>query len=135
MFIKPYAKPRTRDWKDQERLLTQKWSPLFSTPIDQIERPAVVRVLDDMIAGGAPGRANNALAVIKKLMNWSLDRGMIRVNPIAGLKPPTKPKTRDRVLTDGELSRFMDASTSDGYPLGTILQGSVSRRACWARHT
>jgi integrase len=55
-------------------------------------------------------------------MNWALDRGMIEINPIAGLKPPTKPRARDRVLTDGELARLMDAAKHEGYPFGTIAQ-------------
>lgn len=122
MFITLYAKPRNRGWREQERLLDQKWSPLYKTPISEIKRTNVVRILDDIVAGGAPGRANHALAVLKKLMNWSLDRGMIDVNPIAGLKPPSKTKARDRVLTDAELSKFMDASKADAYPFGSILQ-------------
>ena len=122
MFITLYAKPRNRGWREQERLLDQKWSPLYNTPISQIKRTDAVRILDKIVAGGAPGRANNALAVIKKLMNWALDRGMIDVNPIAGLKPPSKPKARDRVLTDVELSKFMEAASEEAYPFGLILQ-------------
>jgi len=47
-----------------------------------------VHVLDQIVASGRPYRANRALAALKKLTNWALDRGMIEVNPIAGLKPP-----------------------------------------------
>jgi integrase len=122
LFVSLYAQPRNRGWKDQERLLKQKWKPLFKKPLNEIKRPDVVRVLDQMIADGAPGRANHAMAVLKKLLNWALDRGMIEVNPITGLKPPTKPKPRDRILTDAELVRFMEASTAQGYPFGTIQQ-------------
>ncbi|MEM5474690.1 Arm DNA-binding domain-containing protein [Hoeflea sp. AS60] len=68
-FIELYAKPRNKDWRGTERVL-QKFSPLFPCPIDQIKRADIVRVLDTIIAGGAPTRANQALAAIKKLMNW-----------------------------------------------------------------
>ncbi|WP_431300633.1 tyrosine-type recombinase/integrase [Tabrizicola sp. BL-A-41-H6] len=122
MFIAIYAKPRNKGWLEQQRLLTQKWVPLFKSPLDEISRPDVVRVLDAIVASGTPGRANHALSALKKLMNWALDRGMIEVNPIAGLKPPTKPRARDRVLTDGELARLMDAAKREGYPFGTIAQ-------------
>ncbi|MDU8945943.1 tyrosine-type recombinase/integrase [Ovoidimarina sediminis] len=121
-FIELYARPRNRGWREQQRLLEQKWCGLFTTPIDQIQRGAVVRILDQMIADGAPGRANNALATLKKLLNWCLDRGMIDINPIAGLKPPTKPKARDRVLTDPEISRFLLAAEDEGYPFGTLAK-------------
>ncbi|MEJ6397314.1 tyrosine-type recombinase/integrase [Yoonia sp. 208BN28-4] len=122
LFITLYAKPRNRGWKDQERLLKQKWKPLFKKRLNEIKRTDAVRVLDQMIADGAPGRANHAMAVLKKLLNWSVDRGMIEVNPISGMSPPTKPRPRDRILTDPEITRFMQASTAQGYPFGTIQQ-------------
>jgi hypothetical protein len=52
---------------------------------------------------GSRYRANRALAQIKKLFAWSLDRGYIDVHPIVGLKPPAKEVSRDRILTDAEL--------------------------------
>jgi site-specific recombinase XerD len=64
-------------------------------------------VLDTIIADGAPTRANRALAAIKKLMNWCIDRGMIETSPVAALKPPTKEVARDRVLSDRELDRLL----------------------------
>jgi integrase len=73
-----------------------------------------------MVVSGAPGRANHALAAIKKLMNWAVDRGMIEINMIAGVKPPTKIIPRERILSDPEISRFMEAAQVEGYPFGTI---------------
>jgi hypothetical protein len=84
------------------------------------KRPPI-RVLDDIIAGGAPFGANRALAAIKKLFAWSLDRGLIEINPIAGIKPPTKERSRDRVLTDQEVSRFCGVTGELGYPFGPLL--------------
>ena len=60
-FIELYARPRNRGWKEVERLLNQKFDCLFQKRLDEIRRTDVVRVLDDMVAAGAPGRANNAL--------------------------------------------------------------------------
>jgi len=84
-FIERYAKPKNRGWRETQRILG-KFTPLLAKPLDQIRRSDVVRILDDIIASGAPFRANRALAAIKKLFAWSLDRGMIEINPIAGLK-------------------------------------------------
>lgn len=101
-FIELYAKPRNKDWRGTDRVL-QKFSPLFPCPIDQIKRADIVRVLDTIIAGGAPTRANRALAAIKKLMNWCVDRAIIETLPVAALRPPTKEIALDRVRTDGEM--------------------------------
>jgi integrase len=47
---------------------------------------------------------------------------MIEVNPIAGVKPPTKIIPRERILSDQEIVNFMRAATAEGYPFGTICQ-------------
>lgn len=120
-FIKLYAKPRNKDWRGTERVL-QKFAPLFSRPTDQIKRADVVRVLDTIIAGGAPTRANRALAAIKKLMNWCVDRAMIETSPVAALRPPTKEIARDRVLSDDELIAIYGAGASEGFPFEQFLK-------------
>ena len=47
---------------------------LFS-PVDQIKRADVVKALDAIVMT-APVSANRALAHLKHLMNWCVDRGM-----------------------------------------------------------
>ena len=76
-----------------ERLLG-KFQALFNKPLVDIKCSDIVRVLDEIVASGTPYRANRALAALKKLMSWALDRGMIDVNPIAGLKPPHREHSR-----------------------------------------
>ncbi|MEM6382000.1 MAG: tyrosine-type recombinase/integrase [Pseudomonadota bacterium] len=120
-FIELHAKPRNRDWKGTESILT-KFAAMNSTPMDQIKRADVHRVLDTIIADGAPTRANRALAAIKKLMNWCIDRGIIETSPVAALKPPTKEVARERVLTDTELAACLNAATDEGFPFEAFLQ-------------
>lgn len=98
-YIKLYAKPRNKDWKGTQSLLS-KFSRLYSRPIDQIKPAEMFQVIDGIVSGGAPVRANRALVALKKLMNWCIDRGIIFVSPAANLKVPTKEIDRDRVLTD-----------------------------------
>lgn len=120
-FIAKYAKPKNRTWQQTQTIL-QRFSPLFDKPLAEIRRGDVVRVLDDMIASGTPHRANRALAAIKKLFAWSLDRGYVEVHPIAGLKPPTKENVRDRILTDAEMRLLMQSAEGMGYPFGPAVQ-------------
>jgi len=121
LFIELYAKPKNRGWKESERLLG-KFQSLFTRPLVDITRSDAVRVLDEIIASGTPYRANRVLAVLKKLMSWALDRGMININPIAGLKPPHKEKARERALSDLELASLMAAADVEGYPFGYAIK-------------
>jgi integrase len=121
LFIQLYAKPKNRGWKECEQLLG-KFQGLFATPLVQIARTDVVRVLDEIIASGTPYRANRALAALKKLMAWALDRGMIEVNPIAGLKPPHRERAREVVLSDEDIISLMAAADDEGYPFGDVFK-------------
>jgi integrase len=121
LFIQLYAKPKNRGWKESERLLG-KFQGLFAKPLTQLARTDVVRVLDEIIASGTPYRANRALAALKKLMSWALDRGMIEVNPIAGLKPPHRERAREVVLSDEDLASLLRAADAEGYPFGDAFR-------------
>ena len=119
-FIEKHARPKNRDWRATQSML-QRFRPLFQTPLAEIKRADVVRVLDSIIAEGKPYRANRVLAAIKKLFAWALDRGLIDFHPIFGLKPPSKEIARDRILTDAEVRAFWAAASAMGFPFGPAL--------------
>lgn len=120
-FIRLYAKPRNRDWLGTERIL-KKFSTLNSKPINGVKRIDVVNILDAMIAGGTPVRANRALAAIKRLMSWCVDRGLLEVSPIAGLQAPAKEIARERVLGDEELISCWKTAREEGFPFSAFVQ-------------
>jgi len=120
-FIRLYAKPRNRDWKRTSALL-RKFEPLYSKPIDEIKRPMIVAILDELIAGGMGTGVNRALSSISKLFNWAADRGIIEHNPIAGMKKPVPERSRDRILSDKELRAVWRSSAAEGYPFGVFTQ-------------
>jgi integrase len=114
-FIELYAKPRNRSWKSTERVLV-KFAKLNDRPINEITRGHVVLILDRLTAAGATIGVNRALAAVKKLFAWCVDRGAIEINPVAGLKAPAKEVSRDRVLSDDEIRAYWAAAESEGYP-------------------
>lgn len=119
-FIELYAKKRNKDWKETESVL-KKFAALNSRPIREIKRTDVVRVLDE-IAAKTPVRANRAMAAIKKLFSWCVDRGTLEFTPLSGLKPPTKEVPRDRVLSDKELLACWQAADEEQWPFGPCLK-------------
>ncbi len=102
-FIELYAMPRTSDWRRTEASL-RKFASLNSTRMADIKRSDIVRALDRIVAAGAPVRANRALAAVKKMYSWALDRGILEINPLVRLQPPTKEVPRDRVQRPQERS-------------------------------
>ncbi|MFT4095690.1 MAG: tyrosine-type recombinase/integrase [Rhodoblastus sp.] len=120
-FVELYAKPRNRSWKSTERVLT-KFSSLHERPINEIKRADVVKVLDELVASGMGTGANRALAAIKKLFSWCVDRGTIETNPVTALRAPAKEISRDRVLTDSELAACWHAAEIDGFPFEQFVK-------------
>ena len=66
--------------------------------------------------------ANRTLAYTRKLLAWCAERGMIEANPAAGIKPPAKEVSRDRVLEDGEIAAVWTACGSLGFPFGPLIR-------------
>ncbi len=129
-YIEKYAKVHNRDWKRKKALLA-KFTTLHDKRIDQIKRADVVKACD-VIHKSAPTSANRAMAHLKHLMGWCVERGMIEANPISGMKPLSKEKPRERVLTDNELGALWAVCGDEGYPFGDcmkLLMLSGQRRA------
>jgi integrase len=90
--------------------------------VRHISRTDVLKVLDALVEGGSPIAANNALSAIRKCFNWCFERGYVEMSPCVGVKKPTKPKSRERVVSDDELPAIWCAAETIGYPFGTLVQ-------------
>ncbi len=119
-YIEKHAKVHNRDWKRKEALLA-KFTALHGKRIDEIKRADVVKACD-VIHKSAPVSANRALAHLKHLMGWCVERGMIDASPIAGMKPLSKERSRERVLTDDELGALWEVFGDEGYPFGDCMK-------------
>lgn len=122
-FIEDYAKIHNRSWKESERILTREFvSKWKGRPVSTITRPEVVAIIQGIVARGSPVQATRALAAIRKLFNWQIEIGELAVSPCDGLRAPAKERTRDRVLSDAELVKILQASDVLNYPFGTICK-------------
>lgn len=131
-FIRQYAKPRNRNWRETQRILDREFVAVHGQrDIRQIKRHDVLEIMDAALERGASYQANRILATIRKLFNWCLERGIIEATPIAGLKALTRELSRDRVLDDGEIRRVLNAARLDAYPFRQyvpLLLATAQRR-------
>ena len=89
--------------------------------LDSIGKRDTIALID-RIAERAPVHANRVLARLGAMFNWAVDKDRIAASPIAGLKPPSKEKSRDRWLDDQEIVWFWQACEQIGYPFGPLFQ-------------
>lgn len=124
-FVETHCKRHNRPATatETERLLRTVFVPRWhERPLETIKRGDVVAVLDALVLADTPSAANHAFAAIRKFFNWCVARGRLEVSPCYGLGLPAKASSRDRVLTDHELSTLWRAAGTMGYPFGTIFQ-------------
>ncbi|MGB3878237.1 MAG: tyrosine-type recombinase/integrase [Shinella zoogloeoides] len=134
-FITRYAQRQTKDWKGTESVLLR-MNGLHRMPISAIKRGDVTRELERLISdigdkGGKGTRTNRGLAAIKKLYSWCIDQGIVENSPVVGLKPLIKEVSRDRYLTDNEITAFWSGCEAEGYPFeqfGQLLLLTAQRR-------
>jgi integrase len=80
----------------------------------------VIAVLDAIADRGAATKARQTHSHLNRFFRWCVERDVLTVNPMTGLKRG-EAKSRDRVLTDKELSAVWQAAPKIGL-LGTAVR-------------
>jgi hypothetical protein len=121
-FILRDQKPRNRSWKCSEQILRHDLDAWEQRPLCTITKRDVLELLDRVLDRGKPRAANLLLAHVKRMFNWTVERGLLDASPAAGVKPPSPKSERDRVLTDPELHAVWHACDRLGWPFGPLVQ-------------
>lgn len=116
-----HNRPRTAH--ETERILRTCFCPSWgSRDIREITKSDVHAILDRMVAKGKPSAANHALAAVRKLFAWAVDRDLVTSNPCADVQRPAKVKTREHVLDAQQIARVVAAATAMPYPFGPLVR-------------
>lgn len=124
-FLKRHvkAKNKARTAYDVENTIKREIKPTWKGKrITAIRRRDVVNLLDDMVDRGVPTMAVRTYALLKKFFNWCVERGILEISPMAGLKAPATVEARDRVLSDSELRWAWLAADEIGWPFGPLFK-------------
>lgn len=122
-FIEMHAKRHTTSWAGTERMLRQEFVRHWRTrPVQTITQRDVRTVLEGIVARGSPSSANHAFSAVRKMFNWAVEQHFLPASPCAGISTPTQHRSRDYVLTRGDLRRVWEGAEAMGYPYGRILQ-------------
>ncbi len=133
-FLSKYAakqlKPATQ--REMKRIADIKIRKAWGDrKIKSIAKRDVIDLIDAVVEAGAEVYANRVLAFVRKFFNWLVERDVINVSPVNGVKAPTPERARSRVLTDNEL-RLLWKATEGNEPLKLatrILAFTGQRRA------
>ena len=110
-------------YRETARIIEQDVIPEWGKrPIGSILRRDVSALIDKKAASGAEVQANRILARLRTLFGWAVEKDRILANPCDGLRPPTKEKARDRVLTEEKASASSGAADGPDWPFGPLFQ-------------
>jgi integrase len=109
-YLDRHAKQNKRSWRDDERIakaeLLSHWR---DRKAKDVTRRDVRDILDAIVDRKAPIMANRTLALARKIFNFGLERDLVESNPCHKIKPPSREQSRDRVLSDEEISALWKA--------------------------
>jgi integrase len=131
-FIRQYARPQNKCWKETERVLTRELVSRFAErDVKQITRFDILTAVDDAVERSANYQANRIVSYTRRMFNWFVERGIVDASPMVGVKAPRREKPRDRILSDDELQRVIAACRKEAFPFGDyvlMLMATAQRR-------
>jgi integrase len=108
---------------ERDRLLRVEVLPkLGDKRIGDVTKADILRLLEGMVGRGSAVNANRLLAVLRRMFNWCISRGLVDKSPCEKLTPPAPETSRDRVLSADELRLAWAAFDRVGWPFGRVAQ-------------
>ena len=105
------AKNRPSTAAETKRMINKIVRPAWENrKVETITRRDVVVLLDETVDRGATTTANRVLALVRKFLNWCVERGVLESTPCTGVRAPTSEISRDRVLGDHEIRALWQAT-------------------------
>ena len=106
--------------KETERVLRINFLPaLRAKALEDISTHNISSIVDRLLS--TPAAANHAFSAIRTFFRWATRRRYIPHSPCEGLRLPTRPITKDRVLNDDEIVAVWRAAGDYGFPFGKIV--------------
>ena len=103
------AKTTRRGYESTFRYL----QPFWDIPLQDMQRPYVIRMRDKAYKKNGRGRANYLLATLSMLFNWAINHGLADHNPAQGIKKIKRPRDlpdANRPWTDAERIAVLEAA-------------------------
>jgi integrase len=120
-YLTRHAMPNKKSWKEDRRILNKDVLPAWGKrKAKDITRRNVIALLDGIRDRGAPIAANRALALVKRLFRFAVERDILDTSPVVAIRA-AKESPRDRMLTESELTTLVQGlEAAKGAPLAKL---------------
>jgi integrase len=122
-YLDKHAKRKKRSWEEDARVIDRELLPHWRRrKAHDIRRADVLAILDAIVDRGAPIQANRTLALVRKIFNWGIGRGVVEHNPCLQIEAPSSENQRQRVLSEDELRALWRAFGGLGPLMGPMFK-------------
>lgn len=124
LYLERHAKVEKRSWPEDERIIDHELLPPWKNrKAGEIKRADAIDLLDRIVERGAPVQANRVKALVSKIFNFGIRRGLVEANPAYGIGAPGgKEQQRDRVLSEDEIRRVWAALDGESPKVAAIFR-------------
>ena len=124
LYLERHAKVEKRSWPEDERIIDRELLPAWKfRKAGEIRRVDAIALLDKIVERGAPVMANRTRALISKIFNFGIRRGIVEANPAHAIgSPGGAEQQRDRVLSEEEIRKVWKALESEGSKARAIFR-------------
>jgi integrase len=121
--LEQHRKKERRSWQEDEAFYNRRIAgAIGSTPVNQLDRRAIVAALNQIESESTRSQARNAHYLISATFKWGIGNARCFDNPAAGI-PSRKPlEFRERKLTEAELRTIWRESARLGRTQQIIVQ-------------
>ena len=102
-WLEKHARPNLRSAGEIDRRLAKNVTPIIGgLKLADLHRRDMNRVVDPVLARGAPREAGCIFEDLRAVVRWAVRRGDLEHNPFEGMEKPASSKPRDRTLSHAE---------------------------------
>lgn len=113
-YLTRHAKKHKRSWREDERMLDADVLPAWKTrKVKDLTRRDVRDLVEAIAERGSPITANRCLALVRKMLNFAIERDWIEANVASRIAKPGAERSRDRVLSDEEIRLVWNACEAE----------------------
>ena len=109
------ASMKPRPFVQLERHLQAHGKPLHRLRLAEIDRRTIAIRLSEIEQGSGPAARNRVRSSLSAFFNFAIREGLIEINPVAGTGKADEIGSRDRVLSQTELTAVLSALTDDQF--------------------
>ena len=122
-YLEKHAKRKKRSWREDARVIDRELIPEWGRrKVHDIRRSDVLSLLDAIVDRGSPIQANRTLALVRKIFNWGIGRGIVEHNPCLQIERPSSEHQRQRVLSEDDIRALWRAFDSLGSIMGSMFK-------------